>query len=173
MITDMTFLFCFLPIALALYYFLDNKVKEFILFILSLLFYAVGSIKYLFIFSCSVAITVLLGRTMTKAKKNCNKKILLIIGIVLNTGLLVYYKYTDFFISNLKLSFIECKTKNIVLPLGISFFTFKSISIILFLVTGSILLKLIVPHLPLFIFIKSNLFFNFKCLGLGLERGAK
>ncbi len=128
MITDMTFLFCFLPIALVLYYFLDNKVKEFILFILSLLFYAVGSIKYLFIFSCSVAITVLLGRTMTKAKKNCNKKILLIIGIVLNTGLLVYYKYTDFFISNLKLSFIECKTKNIVLPLGISFFTFKSIS---------------------------------------------
>ena len=129
-ITSMTFLFMFLPIALLLYYFFDSKVKEAVLLIISLFFYAIGSIEYIAIFSCAVFITVFLGRMIDGCReKSVVRKILFVCGIVLNVSLLVYYKYTDFFRGSL--AFItskEVQFKNIALPLGISFFTFKSIS---------------------------------------------
>lgn len=129
-ITSMTFLFIFLPIALAIYYFVDSKVKEVILLILSLFFYAIGSAEYIILFSFTLLLTVLIARWISNCPdKSKKQKSLLFCGIVLNTGLLVYYKYTSFLLSAWdNLSSKEMQIKDIALPLGISFFTFKSIS---------------------------------------------
>lgn len=127
-ITNMTFLFMFLPIALALYYFVDNRAKEVVLLILSLVFYAIGSVKYIVLFSFAVLLTVFTARLIYNySDKNTLRKCLLFGGIALNTGLLVYYKYTNFILSNLG-KFTDVQLTDIALPLGISFFTFKSIS---------------------------------------------
>ena len=130
-LTSMTFLFVFLPLALVLYYlFPVSKIKEPILLIFSLLFYAFGSIKYTILFAFAVLLTVVIARCIQKCTdNNFIRKCLLWGGITLNTSLLVYYKYTDFFLSNLgKLTSKELRMENLTLPLGISFFTFKSIS---------------------------------------------
>lgn len=61
-ITGTLFLFCFLPLSLILYYFCQNKLREYILLALSLCFYALGSVKYIFLFLCSIILSIIIGR---------------------------------------------------------------------------------------------------------------
>ena len=130
LITSMTFIFVFLPIALMLYYFVDNKVKDIVLLIINLLFYALGAIEYLILFSFALLMNVFIARTMSMySRGRLIKKCLLLCGIALNTGLLVYYKYSGLLISSLGQTIQkEIQIHDIMLPLGISFFTFKAIS---------------------------------------------
>ena len=126
------FIFLFLPIVIIGYYFFNHFKKynlaQLYLIIMSLWFYAYFNINYLFIIILSVLFNYILYKIM---KKN-NKKIYLIIGLIINIGLLIYFKYMYFFISNINYIFkTNFNFLNILLPLGISFFTFQQISFII------------------------------------------
>lgn len=132
------FLLLFLPLCL-LGYFTLNKFKLYRLglaFLLgmSLWFYGYFNPWYLLIICCSVLVNYIiycLLRRMAAENVNCKRKIVFIIGIIFNLGLLGYFKYTDFFIENVNLVFkTDFTLRHILLPLGISFFTFQQISFI-------------------------------------------
>ena len=126
----MTFLFIFLPIALVLYHITPGKLKEFLLLAISLIFYALGSVEYIALFTFAIVLTVLIGRGIDICSGNKTiRKCLLFTGISINIALLGFYKYTNFAISTWNdLTSGEIALRDIALPLGISFFTFKSIS---------------------------------------------
>lgn len=113
-ITSILFLFIFLPLSLAVYYLANESAKEYVLLFVSLLFYAIGSVQYIVLFSISLFLTVLIGRTLHASKIPLLKKGLFLFGIVLSVGPLIFFKYAE--------------QSNILLPLGISFYSFKAIS---------------------------------------------
>ncbi len=127
------FIFAFLPIVLLAYYILGKKVRNYILLLASLFFYAWGGVEYLKILIVSIVINYIFGILIDKLRDDIIlKKIFLGIGIFLNLALLFYYKYYDFFIKNVNLTFnTEFPLKYIVLPIGISFFTFQGMSYII------------------------------------------
>ena len=128
-LTGLLFLFVFLPTALILYYVLPDALKEYLLFALSILFYAIGSPGFAILFLLVILANVLLGRVMQKLTRQPARRILLIMGIVLDAGILIYYKYTDFAISTVNsILGSDFGLMRLALPLGISFFTFKAIS---------------------------------------------
>ncbi len=123
--SSIRFLFFFLPLLLIIYFSFPKKFKNLILLLFSLIFYYFGEKNYtlLLVFSCLVNYG--LGLVISKNKK----KLYLIIGITFNLVLLIYYKYTGFFIENFTNLFqLNPISLNIVLPLGISFFTFQNLS---------------------------------------------
>ena len=128
-ITNTLFLFLFLPLALAVYHCSDDEVKEYVLLGVSLLFYALGCLEFFLRFLVVTGVVVCIGRGIAACPHRAGKRILLISGIGVNLCVLGYYKYTNFVIqtyNHLTGSAIEART--LLLPLGISFFTFKAIS---------------------------------------------
>ena len=131
------FILCFLPLALVGYFGLnrigkDRAAKGFLL-VMSLWFYGYFNYSYLLIICSSIVVNYLLSRGMysDRVKKNIPSKILLIAGLVFNIGLIFYFKYYDFFLENINAAFNgSFALRHIVLPLGISFFTFQQISFI-------------------------------------------
>lgn len=138
------FIFVFLPITLLLYYTLNKfnyfKGAKVVLVVASLYFYAFFNLSYLPIILSSIVINYLVGYRLSRlqyskkapTRRNYQRVILLIIGIVFNLGLLGYFKYTDFFIENVNVIFgTSYLLKNILLPLGISFFTFQQLAFVI------------------------------------------
>jgi len=130
------FIFLFLPITLIVY-FLLNKLRLTLaakvwLVLASLLFYSWWNVKYLPLISVSIIFNYAVGTTLAKSVANDNdfrRKPILILSLILNVALLGYFKYMDFFISNINhLADSQIKLLHIVLPLGISFFTFTQIT---------------------------------------------
>lgn len=98
------------------------------LFGISIVFYALGSVQYVLIFSVATILTIFIGRAINKYKGKV-RTVLLFAGIVMNAGLLIYYKYTDFAIATWgSITSTEVELKGLILPMGNSFFTFKAIS---------------------------------------------
>lgn len=127
--TSMLFLFLFLPLSLVLYSISGKTVKEYVLLAVSLLFYALCSVDYIILFTAAIVITVTIGRIISRSGGKTVRKCLLVTGIIINTSLLIYYKYADFAISTWgSIVSAEVKLTGLALPLGISFFTFKAIS---------------------------------------------
>lgn len=125
------FLFCFLPITIIGYYLILNAKKVNMarvwLVIASLFFYGWFNIKYLPIIIISILINFVIGKCIKKEDKH--KKIYFIIGSIFNVGLLCYFKYYDFFVENVNILFKTNWTlKHLLLPLGISFFSFQQLS---------------------------------------------
>lgn len=128
-ITSMSFVFAFLPLALAMYYIANNEVKPYILLGLSLIFYAFGSLQYIMLFVFEICLTVFIGRTIYESSNQIERKILFILGILCNVSMLAYYKYADIVITKWNvITGANEPIKGLVFPLGISFFTFKAIS---------------------------------------------
>lgn len=125
--SSITFLFYFLPIVLGIYYIVPNKMKNIVLLVASLFFYAYGEPKYVIVMIVSIICTYLFGILMDKYKKH--SKLFLTLSICVSAGFLVYFKYINFIIQNInlwltnKIDFIY-----VVLPIGISFYTFQLIS---------------------------------------------
>ncbi len=128
--SSLIFIFRFLPIALIIYFFTPKKLKNFMLFLLSLLFYAWGEIRFLPILLTSVVVDYAVSNLMQKNKHNPKLcKGLLILSMVTNLGLLCVFKYVDFFITNINLALpISIPLLGFSLPLGISFYTFQTMS---------------------------------------------
>lgn len=128
------FIFLFLPVALAGYYgssrFKLYRISNLFLIGMSLWFYGYFNKSYLLIICGSIMMNFLISKMMEywEQKKNF-KKFLLVLGICINIAVIFYFKYYDFFIENINAVFGKSfELKNIVLPLGISFFTFQQIS---------------------------------------------
>lgn len=127
--SSITFLFYFLPIVLAIYYIAPKKYKNVILLISSLLFYFFGEPKYGVIMVISIISIYFHGIWIEKAKNTKYKKIPLISGVFISIAVLFYFKYFDFLIENINL-WLDKKIDlfGIILPIGISFYTFQMIS---------------------------------------------
>lgn len=128
------FILVFLPLTLAGYYFLNHfkryRAANLFMIAMSLWFYGYFNKSYLLIICGSIVINFLTAKSMQNIKqKPKSQKILLGGGILANIAIIFYFKYYDFFISNINTAFKSSfELKNIILPLGISFFTFQQIS---------------------------------------------
>ncbi len=126
--SSLTFLFAFLPIVLAGYYILPAKAKNIWLLLSSLFFYFYGEPKYLILMIAVITVSYIFGLLTEKASGTL-RKITLAAAVCLELAALLYFKYTDFFISAINSIFsAEIDLIGIALPIGISFFTFQSIS---------------------------------------------
>ena len=133
--SSFSFLFVFFPIVVILYYvFRFNKnAKNFVLLVASLLFYAWGEPRYVLLMISMIIISyifALLIQSYRKPRKKKSLKIyLLIAAIGINLLLLVYFKYFNFILENVNLIFsTNFEMGNVVLPIGISFYSFQIIS---------------------------------------------
>lgn len=129
------FILAFLPIVLIGYFLLNHlkkyKAAEVFLIGMSLCFYGYYNWTYLFVICGSVLFNHVLTRIMYRfpAEKIRWRKLILAFGILVNAASIFYFKYYNFFIENTNVLFgTSFNTRNIVLPLGISFFTFQQIS---------------------------------------------
>ncbi len=129
--SSILFLFRFMPIAFLLYYLTPKKMKNLALFVLSLIFYSWGEPKYFPIMLLSVIIDYTVGQGIKRNPNNVTKKrLFLLVSIFANLGLLFFFKYTNFFVGNIN-SLLGTQWSGIVvekLPLGISFYTFQTMS---------------------------------------------
>jgi len=126
--SSIPFLFFFLPFFLLLYYVLPFKFKNTILLIFSLIFYAWGEPIYIFLMLFSTFVDYLNGR-LFESSKFTRKKLYLIIAIIINLSLLGFFKYSDFLIDSINHIFnVSIPLLKIGLPIGISFYTFQTMS---------------------------------------------
>ncbi len=103
--------------------------KNLILLTFSLLFYGWGEPVYVFLMIGTILMFWGCGLAIGKAKTIAMKRFWLIVSIVISLGLLAYYKYTNFFIDNFaKLTGMSIPLLKVVMPIGISFYTFQSLS---------------------------------------------
>ena len=127
------FLVFFLPILLACYYFAPKKYKNIVLLVFSIFFYAWGAPKFIFVILSSTFIDFHLVKWMNNTQNEIKRKLLLAFSVSINLGLLGYFKYMNFFIDNFNSIFSsfgigEIPLLNIVMPIGISFYTFETIT---------------------------------------------
>ncbi len=135
-----TFLFAFLPINLLIYFLLPPsciRLKNIVLLLFSLLFYAWGEVFYVLVMLLSIFTNYVIGRCIFRDKHSAfYKNFWLSVGITLNLLLLISFKYANFIIDNINTlltisgSTLTFHLAPIHLPLGISFFTFQAISYI-------------------------------------------
>lgn len=128
--SSLTFLFYFLPITLLIYYIVPNKFKNAVICIASLAFYFYGEPKYGILMIVSILSTYIHGLLIDKYPSH--KKKFLISSICISLGFLVFFKYTDFIISNINMVLKDkIDLLKLSLPIGISFYTFQMISYII------------------------------------------
>ena len=127
--SSIAFIFYFLPLVLICYYLSPYRLKNFVLFIFSLLFYAWGEPLYIFIMIFSIFSDYIHAIIIDKNRGNIKSKIALISSIIINLSLLAFFKYSDFLISIYNnISNNNVPLLNIILPIGISFYTFQTMS---------------------------------------------
>ena len=128
--SSITFLYIFLPITLLVYYVVPKKRKNWVLFLSGLFFYAWGEPIYVFIMFLSTLIDYTAGRLMDCWDSDGKKrKILLICSVTMHLGLLAIFKYSSFFVENLNALFHSgIPDPQLPVPIGISFYTFQSMS---------------------------------------------
>ena len=126
------FLFGFLPLLLGLYFLVDGKLRNYILLLFSLIFYGFGGPKLLLLMIIIVFVDYIAALMISKKRFSKYKRILFILTIIVNVGTLFYFKYMGLTVDiiNRLLSF-NIPVPNIVLPIGISFYTFQSLSYVI------------------------------------------
>ena len=137
--SSVIFLFIFLPLVLLAYYALPGRIaKNIVLTAASLLFYFWGEDVLVVILLASVAINYLSGLLIARTRGSLAAcRLSLALGVVLNLALLGYFKYFDFVVQIFNSTLqTDIPLKNIVLPIGISFFTFQGMTYIIDLYNG-------------------------------------
>jgi alginate O-acetyltransferase complex protein AlgI len=127
------FLFLFLPLFLLAYYFADKKYKNTIILLFSIIFYAWGAPNFVYILLGSTFVDFYLVKWMSTQLDGKKKKTILFVSIFINLGLLLYFKYANFFIGNVNSSLssfglTEVGWTKVALPIGISFYTFQTLT---------------------------------------------
>ena len=130
--SSLLFLFRFLPLVFLLYYLTPRRGRNVVLFLFSLFFYAWGEPKYVFLMLFSITMDYTVGRLIDKAKREGKPekaKGSLLFSVFMNLGILGFFKYADFIIGSINaVSGLNLPLLNIPLPIGISFFTFQTMS---------------------------------------------
>ena len=124
------FLCIFLPLVLLGYYICPKRGRNLFLLIASLVFYAWGEPKYVFLMIFSIIANYVFGLLMDKFRRNSRRlKLMLVLSVVVDLGLLGVFKYTDFIISNINAALgANFDLLKLALPIGISFYTFQAMS---------------------------------------------
>lgn len=138
--SSLTFLFLFLPIVIILYYIIPKQLKNLFILISGLFFYAWGEPIYVFIMIASTLIDYFAGLVIYKfGHKPAMRKAALIVSVIMNLSLLGFFKYSNFIIENINHIFgTTYGAPTALLPIGISFFTFQSMSYTIDLYRGNI-----------------------------------
>lgn len=128
--SSIPFLFFFFPIFLLLYYISPFKIKNLILLIFSLIFYAWGEPVYIVLMIFSSVVDYTNGRLIEKYRDNkVLKRTFMVASVVINLALLGFFKYSDFLIENINNLFnLSIPLLELGLPIGISFYTFQTMS---------------------------------------------
>ena len=127
--SSVLFLFRFLPIFMICYFLVPRKMKNLVLFLGSLVFYAWGEPLWVLLLVFSATANYLFGLLIEKYRGKAGAKTALVSSLVLNLGLLFLFKYSAFTAENINALFsIHLPVPNIRLPIGISFYTFQTIS---------------------------------------------
>ena len=127
------FLIVFLPIFLTCYFLCPKRWRNLVLLLFSIVFYAYGSPTFIFLLLGSIVLNYYLVKLMYKSEKQIYKKIFSGLAILASLGLLLYFKYANFFADNLNallttFGLQSFSFSKVLLPIGISFFTFQSIT---------------------------------------------
>ena len=126
------FLFIFLPITLFLNALTPKRFRNYVLLIMSLLFYAYGEPALISLMLISIAMNYVFALLISISEKSKMKRTLLIVSVIMNIGLLIYYKYFNFFTTTMNAVFSwKLPTPSIILPIGISFYTFQTMSYVI------------------------------------------
>lgn len=129
--SSLTFLFAFLPVVFILYFLVNDKLKNSVLLLMSLFFYAWGEPRYIFLMLGSIAVNYMFGLKVSSDNKK-EKKLWLTLSVIFNISLLVIFKYSNFLVDNFNALFnAHISIPTIALPLGISFFTFQTMSYVI------------------------------------------
>lgn len=127
--SSISFLYYFLPVVLSVYFLVPSKLKNSILLLASLFFYFYGEPIYTVLMIVSSVSGYLHGLWIAGAKEGRYAEIPLISSIIVSLGMLAFFKYTDFFIENINWAFSAgISPLKIMLPIGISFYTFQVLS---------------------------------------------
>lgn len=131
--SSLLFLFWFMPVFFAAYFIAPARFKNAILFAGSIIFYAWGEPKYLILIAVSILVNYISGRFIEKFDlRSAARKITFILTMVFDFGMLMVFKYTNFFIENInRVSGSSIQAVDITLPLGISFYTFQIASYVI------------------------------------------
>ena len=137
--SSIPFLYCFLPAVVLVYFLVPRNLKNTVLLLFSLLFYGWGEPKYVFLMIATIGVFYGCGLAIGKAKTQRWKKVWLITSVVVGLGLLAIFKYADFFIENFHaVTGISVPLLRLALPVGISFYTFQSLSYTIDVYRGSV-----------------------------------
>lgn len=127
--SSLIFLWVFLPTVLLTYFVARTSYRNILLLIASLIFYAWGEPFYILIMFVSIVFNFYCGRKIAKDNEHKDSKLFLMIGIIANLSVLGLFKYTGFFTENVNEIFgLSFEVKRFPLPIGISFYTFQSVS---------------------------------------------
>ncbi len=133
--SSILFLFYFLPLVLLVYYCVPKSSKNLVLFLFSLVFYAWGEPVYIILMLFSILFNYLCGLQLGKKKSRG----ILILSVAVNLGMLLFFKYTDFFISVVNGVFsCHIPLLQLALPVGISFYTFQTMSYVIDVYRGKV-----------------------------------
>ncbi len=123
------FLFYFLPVVLAVYFLAPKRLKNAVLLVFSLVFYAWGEPKYVFLMVATILLFYGCGLAISKCQRRVWKKVWLTVSVVSSLALLGLFKYADFFLGSFNaLTGAGIPLLKLALPIGISFYTFQCLS---------------------------------------------
>ena len=124
--SSISFIYYFLPLLFIAYFITPKKYRNIPLLVFSIIFYFLGEPKYIIVLILSCVINYYISKLMVNKKYKKHKKTFLILLLIYNIGQLLYFKYTDFFISNINSIFnLNISLLHVIMPIGISFFTFQ------------------------------------------------
>ena len=127
--SSIPFLFYFLPAVLALYFLVPRWLKNAVLLVFSLVFYAWGEPKYVFLMVGTICLFYLCGLAIEKCSSRKWKRLWLTSSVVISLALLAVFKYADFFIGSVNsVTGAGIPLLKLALPIGISFYTFQCLS---------------------------------------------
>jgi len=127
--SSIPFLYYFLPAVLIVYFLVPRVLKNAVLLIASLVFYAWGEPKYVFLMIATILLFYGCGLAIGKCKQQKWKKFWLIVSVVISLGFLAIFKYADFFVDSFNaVTGLSVPLLRLALPIGISFYTFQCLS---------------------------------------------
>lgn len=130
--SSVAFLFYFLPVLVVVYYFAPQKMKNGVMIAASMVFFAWGEIRFIPVMLGLSVIDFVCGRMMERFRdeKDKHKRLMfMLIGVLSNLGVLIFFKYTNFFVDNVNMVFnLNFASPEIILPIGVSFNSFQSMS---------------------------------------------
>ena len=138
--SSVVFLYIFLPIMLLVYFIVPKKFKNAVMILASLIFFAWGEIRYIFIMLLLAIMDFWCGKNIDKFYDDKKKKkVYLLIDVCVNLLILFFFKYADFIITNINsVTHFNIPLLNIPLPIGVSFNTFQSLSYIIDVYRGTV-----------------------------------